>query len=200
MTDDQWFRIVLGIYIAVVLPIGMYYRLRSHTGERLDRWQEGVFILFGLRLTGLVAAIAGIAWLINPDWMAWSRFNLPVTARWTGLALAILGSLLLIWTFHHLGQNLTDTVVTRQKHSLVMTGPYRFVRNPFYVAGLLAASGCALMMANGFLLALAILGFGLLSVRTRIEEQKLVERFGHEYRDYMRRVGRFVPRFVRTRP
>jgi protein-S-isoprenylcysteine O-methyltransferase Ste14 len=200
MNVDQRFRIVLGIYIAVVLPIGMYYRLRSHTAERLDRWQEGLFILFGLRLTGLAAAVAGIAWLIDPDWMAWSNLPLPVAVRWTGLAIAVLGGLLVTWTFHHLGQNLTDTVVTRQQHSLVTSGPYQFVRNPFYVAGLLAATGCALMMANGFVLALAILGFGLLSVRTRVEEQKLVERFGDEYRDYMRRVGRFVPRLVRTRP
>ena len=39
---------------------------------------------------------------------------------------------LLVWTFRCLGKNLTDTVVTRQEHTLVMQGPYRWVRHPFY--------------------------------------------------------------------
>ena len=33
-------------------------------------------------------------------------------------------------------------------------------------------------------------------VRTRIEEEKLIERFGDEYRTYMQRTGRFLPRVM----
>ena len=36
--------------------------------------------------------------------------------------------------------------------------------------------------------------FGLLALRTRIEERYLVERFGDKYRAYMDRVGRFFPK------
>jgi protein-S-isoprenylcysteine O-methyltransferase Ste14 len=32
-----------------------------------------------------------------------------------------------------------------------------------------------------------------LAIRTPREEQKLVERFGDEYRDYMRRTARYIP-------
>jgi len=35
---------------------------------------------------------------------------------------------------------------------------------------------------------------GLLVVRTRTEEEKLVARFGDAYRAYMMQTGRFVPR------
>jgi protein-S-isoprenylcysteine O-methyltransferase Ste14 len=36
--------------------------------------------------------------------------------------------------------------------------------------------------------------FLVIVARTSIEEQKLIERFGRDYRDYMRRTGRFLPR------
>jgi protein-S-isoprenylcysteine O-methyltransferase Ste14 len=33
-----------------------------------------------------------------------------------------------------------------------------------------------------------------LALRTRIEERYLIERFGDQYRDYMKRVGRYLPK------
>jgi len=41
--------------------------------------------------------------------------------------------------------------------------------------------------------------FLLLVIRTRIEEEKLVARFGQGYRDYMDRTGRFLPRLGTSR-
>ena len=42
--DDQTFRIVLLVGMAIGVPIGMYYRVRSQaTGEKLARRQEGLF-------------------------------------------------------------------------------------------------------------------------------------------------------------
>jgi protein-S-isoprenylcysteine O-methyltransferase Ste14 len=49
-------------------------------------------------------------------------------------------------------------------------------------------------MANWFILLAGIIPFGFLVAWTKIEEVKLVERFGDKYTDYMRRVGRFFPR------
>ena len=54
----------------------------------------------------------------------------------------------------------------------------------------------ALMMANGFVLAVGAVLFMLLAVRCRREEAKLVERFGDEYRAYMARTWRFFPKIV----
>jgi len=51
-----------------------------------------------------------------------------------------------------------------------------------------------MVAANWFILLTGIIPFAFLIARTRIEEEKLVERFGTEYENYMRRVGRFVPR------
>lgn len=197
MTHDNLFRLILlGIFFAF-LPFGLYHRIRSHTGEKLDRWQEGTFILFGVRLSGIPAVIGGFAWIINPKWMSWSSLPIPLWGRWIGVVLVGLGGLLVLWTFSNLGKNLTDTVVTRKDHSLVTSGPYRYVRHPFYLAGFVALLGGSLATANWFLLLSGLVPLGFLIVRTRIEEEKLIERFGDEYRDYVARTGRFLPRLWR---
>jgi protein-S-isoprenylcysteine O-methyltransferase Ste14 len=57
----------------------------------------------------------------------------------------------------------------------------------------------ALVAANAFLLFVAIAVFALFVVRTRREEQNLLMRFGDQYRHYVKRTGRFLPRAFRWR-
>ena len=195
MADDNTFRWMLIVVWAVFAPIAIYHRLRSRTDERLDRWQEGVFILFGLRLSGVPLFVGMMVWLIDSQRMAWSAMPTPVWLRGVGVVLVGSSGLLVWWTFHNLGSNLTDTVVTRREHTFVSSGPYRFVRHPFYLSFLMGLVGVGLAMANWFLLLAGCVPFGFIVARTRIEEVKLVERFGVEYQDYLQRVGRFFPKF-----
>ncbi len=199
MNHDDLFRLVTLAVIAVFLPFALYHRLRSHTGERLDRWQEGVVILFGLRLSGLPCFAGSILWMINPEWMTWASVSLPIWIRSLGFVVLGLGGFLLVWTFRNLGKNLTDTVVTRKDHSLVTTGPYRYVRHPFYLTFFVCIVGGSLVAANWFLLASGLVPFCFIVARTRIEEKKLIERFGDEYRDYIATTGRFLPKLKRQR-
>jgi protein-S-isoprenylcysteine O-methyltransferase Ste14 len=193
MTDDNLFRLMLlGIFIALV-PFAVLHRLRSVTNEKLDRWQEGALILFGLRLGALPWFFGGLAWMINPQWMAWSFVPVPIWLRWCGFLLTGIWGVLLVWTFRNLGTNLTDTVVTRKDHALITTGPYRYVRHPFYLAFFLAIVGGSMVAANWFLLLAGLVPAIFIIARTPIEEAKLVERFGDEYRDYIAKTGRFLP-------
>src|SRR5687768_10092796 len=123
MTDDIA-RTILLVHCAVVAPLGIYFRLRSVTDEKLDRRQEGWPILVGLRALGAAFAAGVLIFLVNPDWMAWASMDLPSWARWTGVGSGILSAVLLLWAFHSLGHNLTDTVVTRRNATLVKHGPY----------------------------------------------------------------------------
>lgn len=194
MTDDDLFRVLLVIVFLIFGPIAAYHRAKSATDEKLDRRQEGIWLMIALRLCALPWLFGSLAWMINPAWMNWSSVPLPIGLRWCGLALVVLWGLLVVWTFRNLGKNLTDTVVTRRDHTLVTSGPYRYVRHPFYLAFVLALVGGSLVTANWFLLLAGLVPFALLVVRTPIEEAKLVERFGDEYRDYMQRTPRFWPR------
>lgn len=195
MNHDQTFRVLLIVGFLITLPIAIYYRVKSQaTREKLDRTQEGIFILATLRPAGAAFWFGAFAWMINPDWLVWSSMPLPVWLRSVGVGLFSIGLVLMVWTFRSLGPNLTDTVVTRQQHTLVLHGPYRWVRHPFYVAGGLLSLAISLIAANWFLLITGVVLFCLLVIRTRTEEENLVARFGAGYRTYMERTGRFFPR------
>jgi len=195
MLLDDTFQTILLISFVVVLPIALYYRIKSQaTREKLDRRQEGLFILATLRPVGLLLWVGIFAYTINPERMAWSAVPLPDRLRWSGVGVLGVAAALLVWTLHSLGPNLTDTVVTRQAHTLVTRGPYRWVRHPFYDSAGLMVLGVALMAANWFLMLGGLVFMILIVIRTRTEEDKLVARFGDSYRTYMMQTGRFLPR------
>ncbi len=195
MDHDFALRAVLIVVMLMLLPFGVYHRIKSQsTGERLDRRQEGLFILATLRPMGAVIWLAVLAWMINPRWMAWASLPLPISLRWTGVGALVCGALLLVWTFRSLGTNLTDTVVTREKHTLVVHGPYHWIRHPLYSSAGLVVVGISLISANWFFFVSGVVIVSLLMVRTRTEEKNLVARFGDSYLSYIDRTGRFLPR------
>lgn len=199
-TDDQAFRMVLMAGAAVFFPIALYHRLRSQaTGEKLDRWQEGPFILFTLRPVGFACIIGILIFMVDPRWMAWSAVPLPAWLRWLGAPLGGIAGCVALWAFHSLGPNLTDTVVTRKAHTLVTRGPYRWVRHPFYDSVALLLLAIALLTANWFVFATGASALALIVARTRTEEENLLLRFGDSYAAYIRRTGRFLPKIGQGR-
>lgn len=201
MNHDQSLRVVLIVVLVAALPFGIYHRVKSQaTHEQLDRRQEGLFILATLRPAGVVFWLGLIAWMINPGWMAWASLSLPTWVRWTAVGLITFAYGLLVWTFRCLGTNLTDTVVTRRNHTLVVHGPYRWIRHPFYDSAVLFMVATALIAANWFLLLIGVVVGCLLVIRTRTEEANLVSRFGDRYRSYMAQTGRFIPTIGGKRP
>ncbi|MBI3823802.1 MAG: isoprenylcysteine carboxylmethyltransferase family protein [Planctomycetes bacterium] len=200
MSDDDVFRwVLIGGFVAI-LPVGLYHRLKAATSEKLDRRQEGLVLLVSIRLLAGIGMLGLLAFMIDPTWMAWASVPLPVPLRWAGVGVGVLAGSLLTWTFRSLGKNITDTVVTRKEHSLVTTGPYRWVRHPFYVSFALAVLMMSLITANWFAFITSSVVFLLLVIRTSKEEEKLIERFGDEYRLYMDQTGRFWPRLFHRKP
>lgn len=200
MNPDAAFRMVLIVGCLAVVPIGLYHRLTSQaTVEKLDRRQEGLFILATLRPVELMIWLGVIAYMVDPAWMAWSSVPLPAWLRWMGVGVYAIATALLTWTLLSPGTNLTDAVVTRREHTLVTRGPYRWVRHPFYDSTALMILAISLMAANWFLLLTGCVGLSLIVVRTRTEEEQLLARFGNAYRAYVLHTGRFVPRCTANR-
>ena len=187
-------RLVLIALSVVLLAAGGYYRVQSQRGgEPLDRTKEGWPLLIGIRVAGLLIVVSTVAWFWNPARLRWTSLPLPDAVRWIGVVLFGCSVAWLVWMFHTLGPNLTDTVVTRQAHTLVTRGPYRWVRHPFYDSAGLMVLGVALMAANWFLMLGGLVFMILIVIRTRTEEDKLLARFGDSYRTYMMQTGRFLP-------
>src|SRR3990172_9684501 len=190
------FRIALIVIFLFSVGITGYHRFQAaKSGEKISRQDEGRLLFLSIRLSGLALFVGMLLYLIDPRWMAWASVPLPDEIRWAGAAVGLFALLLLYWTLTTLGKNLTDTVAIRAPHTLVTNGPYRWVRHPFYVSVLLLICAASLLSANWFLGIVGLLVFLLLAmIRISIEERKLVERFGEEYRSYMKRTRRFFPR------
>ncbi len=102
-----------------------------------------------------------------------------------GAVLILLGQVVQLASYSVLVKN---TELTR-------TGPYRYVRNPFYVGTILKDFGVCVVSGNWVVMLLYVVIFlPILFRRIHKEEKSLHERFGREYEEYMRLVPRIVPR------
>lgn len=195
MTSEDPFRLALVVVIVLTTSTAAYHRLRAaSSGEKISHKDEGYLFAAILRLVGLGLWISVLGYLFSPSTFQWASLSLAPAVRWFGFAVGLGSSILLFWTLNSLGKNLTDTVVTRAAATLVTNGPYRWVRHPFYVTTALLIASVTLLAANWLIGVSGLLVFVLLAVRTRKEEQRLIERFGQQYRDYMAATGRFFPR------
>ena len=196
MTGEDAFRGALLFLVLLSVAVAGYHRFQAtRSGEQISRRGEGWLLFLAIRLSGVLLLAATVLYLAQKEWTRWASLPLPAALRGAGAALGLCSVLLLYWTLSTLGKNLTDTVAVRTNHTLVTHGPYRWVRHPYYLTTLLLVIACFLLAANWFIGLAGLLLFALLAVRTPLGEQQLVERFGDEYRVYMRRTGRFLPRW-----
>lgn len=196
MASETPFRIALVIVILLTMAVAIYHRIQAaSSGEQIARKDEGYLFAAVLRLSAFGLWIVTFTYLLMPSTVQWASIPIHISIRWFGLATGLFCSLLMYWTLSSLGKNLTDTVVTRADATLVTQGPYRWVRHPYYVTTALLMTSVTLLTANWLIGLACFLVLGLLAVRTPKEEQRLIDKFGQKYRDYMATTGRFFPRF-----
>jgi protein-S-isoprenylcysteine O-methyltransferase Ste14 len=102
----------------------------------------------------------------------------------------------LFWRSHaDLGLNWSPTLEIRKDHQLVTGGVYRRIRHPMYASIILFSTAQALLLPNWLAGFSALVPFALLYfIRTPREEQMMCNIFGDEYRTYMQRTRRLIPR------
>jgi protein-S-isoprenylcysteine O-methyltransferase Ste14 len=147
-----------------------------------------------IRVFGLILWMSPLVYLINPNWMAWSKLGLPDWTRWLGVGIGALCVPGIYWLFSSIGIGITPVSATRREHQLSMRGPYRWIRHPLYTIGSSFYFALGLIADNWFIMLMGVLAFVAMAVRTPKEEANLIEKFGDEYREYMRRTGRFLPK------
>jgi protein-S-isoprenylcysteine O-methyltransferase Ste14 len=99
----------------------------------------------------------------------------------------------------HLGASWRIGIDEGASPGLVTSGLYRFCRNPIFLALLVTLSGYTLMLPTR--LSLGLLLGAYIGVRQQVaaEEAYLLRTYGESYREYARRVGRFLPGLGRFR-
>lgn len=77
---------------------------------------------------------------------------------------------------------------------VIDTGIYARIRHPRYVGSMSALLGLGLLTGSVRLLELSFLSIPLYWLLTNFEERELLQRIGEPFREYCRRVPRFIPR------
>lgn len=110
-----------------------------------------------------------------------------------GLALVIAGLALDIGTMLAFARHRTTVLPHRGATRLITTGPFRFSRNPIYLANSLLVAGAGLIFGSLWLVLAAFAGAAL-TRRLAIdrEEQHLALRFGRDWGDYAARTPRWL--------
>jgi len=141
----------------------------------------------------VAVAIILLAWL--PAWLdRRDRWVIDGEAvRGIGVALFVVGGALRIWPIFVLGGRFSAVVAIQEGYELVTDGPYRRVRNPSYLGGILNVAGWALVFRSiaGLLLVVALIWITVR--RIDAEEALLASEFGDAYEAYKRRSWRLVP-------
>ena len=194
--NENVFRILAAAILFTGMGISIYHRRKADkdTGEKLSRKVDGSAMMTFIKIGGLILWLSPFVYLINPNWMAWSKTGFPESVRWAGVVVGIFCVLGIYWLFSSIGTGITPVSATRKEHKLVTNGIYRYIRHPLYTVGSSLFIAFGMMADNWFIALLGVLAFIGMAVRTPKEEANLIEKFGDEYRQYMKRTGRFLPK------
>jgi protein-S-isoprenylcysteine O-methyltransferase Ste14 len=127
----------------------------------------------------------------------WAQSRMfPRSAAFEGMAVALTaaGIGLAIWARFYLGQNWSSAVTIKMDHTLIRSGPYRFVRHPIYSGLLLAVAGTALARGRPIgVIAIALFWLAF-RIKLQLEEEFMRKTFGAEYDLYASSTGALVPK------
>jgi protein-S-isoprenylcysteine O-methyltransferase Ste14 len=200
MTSESMLRIAFWLLFGGMIVMQIYFASRvRQAGERVAADREAIEREgWAYAVVRGVASLALIAFLvlfgINPPWMEVLTVPLPDWLRWAGVPLGALSFALYGWSQAALGSAWSPHLQTREKQSLVTTGPYTRMRHPVYLALLGFLVAITLVSANWFFIALLLVSIVVLALRIPKEEQMMIEEFGGEYREYMQRTGGLLPK------
>ena len=189
-----------GYLVFALLAFGLrsivHYRRTGSTGFvgisgalGSTEWWGGLLFVVALAAGGL-APLLQVLGVLSP----FTAFNVP-WARALGGALYLVGVVATLWAQFAMGNSWRIGVDAGARTALVMSGPFRWVRNPIFTAMGAATLGLALLVPN----ALSLLTVGALvaalEIQVRlVEEPYLGKAHGDHYQRYAASTGRFLPR------
>jgi protein-S-isoprenylcysteine O-methyltransferase Ste14 len=185
--------LVWGAGVAGWYAIRFPHSLRARKAAvKTVRQRTAEIILLSISFSGLFTV--PFLWLVA----GWPRaLNYPGSWWQVAAGAAVFAASLRLFALTHrdLGKNWSVMLELREQHKLVTGGVYERVRHPMYAAFWLWALAQAILLPNYAAGGAGLVGFGFLYfMRVGREEQLMIGQFGDEYRAYMARTGRILPR------
>ena len=151
-------------------------------------------LVFLILAPGIVAGL--IPWLIT-GWQPLPPGDGPGVLRWTGLLLIGAGLAVVLEAFARFAWvGLGTPAPVAPTRTLVVSGLYRFVRNPMYIAVTALIFGQAVLFASwGLAVYGVVVVVGFDTFVRLYEEPTLREAYGEQYVAYCAATPRWIPRF-----
>lgn len=195
MNEHIPYRVATILIMIVAMIIAGYHRKRAdRIGGKVSRVNDGLPFLLPTAVITLAGLATVLVFLVYPPLTRWAQLPLPDAVRIVGIVIGVLALPYVYALYKHLGLNITSTASTRENHTLVTTGPYRWVRHPLYFFGLTLWFSLALITTLWPILVSIALFLPIINKRTRTEEENLIAKFGQDYIDYQSRTGKYFPK------
>jgi protein-S-isoprenylcysteine O-methyltransferase Ste14 len=154
------------------------------------------FALFASMFAGLLATALDPTSILRGSSGYVNVASLPPLNQallWIGIAMIFAGLIIRMVAIINLRRNFSGRVRIREGHTLVTSGIYHYIRHPAYLGAMILFLGfpVALSSVLGFIVTLSLVA--ILFYRIRVEEKMLLEHFGAEYAEYMKRSKRLIP-------
>lgn len=191
---NLWLIFLLYGGIVLILPT---YRVWKQTGvnpltfgntDSAHDYAGRVFkVLMGLLLgTILVYCFTDwYGWLTPIRWLERPMFGI------TGIALVTLSLLWIMLAQHHMRQSWRIGIDDAHPAPLVTTGIFAYSRNPVFLGMLVGIGGLFLVLPNAVTLGLLGVGYVIMQLQVRLEEEFLERQYGDAYRAYKTRTRRW---------
>ena len=195
--SQTFFHNIFVIFFALFAVIRVYFQWRARLVKGQVEHKESRLNTALRALIGAIFFLGVLVYIVRPDTLVWADLALPQWVQWLGVVLGGISIPLLAWAQLALGSNFSPTLHVRQEHTLVTSGPYRYVRHPMYTSLFLSLSAILLLTRNWLVGGIPLVGLSvILLMRLPREERAMTEKFGDEYREYVKRTGRFLPRVI----
>lgn len=202
LITESIYRMAFLILLASLFTMRVYFMVKvRRSGGRImpDKQavnREGgilIIVFRGLLFLTLIGFLA--MYISGAAWVDIFAFALPGWLRWLGFSFGLVDVAFWTWTQITLDTQWSAQLQLSNNHHVVTGGPYAYIRHPLYMAMFGWCLALILLTANWIFL--AVCGLSIVGIVWRIpkEEQMMLEAFGDEYKQYMLRTGKFLPRF-----
>jgi protein-S-isoprenylcysteine O-methyltransferase Ste14 len=196
-----WIRVALPLsyllwgFISVGLRVYIHWRRTGTTGfaigdtETPHGYQERMLFVYTLILSAYMLLVA-----FEPDFLlTYAPYFYQATwSELVGIGLILFSAVICFVAQINMKESWRIGLDTSSNDPLVHNGLYRFSRNPIYLTIFIALAGLFLTMPNWISLSLGLACVPTIQTQVRLEEQFLLSKHGDKYREFCRRVRRWI--------
>lgn len=184
----------LGMVLEVVIrtPFQLAVKAAAKSEQRVSRTEQ---VLLGLLTLG--GLILPLIYSVT-SWLGFANYHLPVGLGWLGVFLLACAVFLFGRAHTDLKSNWSPSLEIYQRHTLITSGIYGYIRHPMYTSQWVMVVAQILLIQNWLAGPAGLLVFiPFYFLRVRAEESMMLDTFGEQYRQYLQKTGSVIPKLSR---